>query len=137
MVSDWTSGGCASLPHDDRLLDRSPGWRLRTGEVYDESIATTSSRRGATLTMKLDVAVAVSIVATTCATCGTFRVSMDDGDEEFTIEPVTISLRSPTRRNGQLLPGLVQDEGLAGTLRIEVVSDDGPVIIDGVQVWTE
>jgi hypothetical protein len=39
--------------------------------------------------------------------------------------------------DGQLLPGLFQDEGLSGTLRIEVVSEDGQVIIDGIQVWTE
>jgi hypothetical protein len=140
VVSDWTRGDCASLPHDDRLLDRSAGWRLRTGNAYYESTATTSSRRGATLTMTLEPSVAVSIVATTCPTCGTIRVSIDgagEDEEEPGPDPVTISLRSPTRMHGQLLAGLFQDEGLSGTLRIEVVSDDGQVIIDGVQVWTE
>jgi hypothetical protein len=90
--------------------------------------------------MTLEPSVAVSIVATTCPTCGTIRVSIDgagEDEEEPGPDPVTISLRSPTRLHGQLLAGLFHDEGLSGTLRIEVVSDDGQVIIDGVQVWTE
>jgi hypothetical protein len=130
-TSDWT-GGCTTLPHDDRGFERSAGWSTVRDKRFYLGRATTTTKRGATLTIDVD-AFGLALFARTCRTCGTIRVY--DGGDEYT----TVSLRtnkSHYRRivwwgdNGEAGYGVEDDQ--SGHIVIEVTSSGRPVTIDAL-----
>ena len=81
---------------------------------------------------------AVLLVATTCPTCGSVRVSVvrrageSEEDHVSPPEPVIVSLESARRQDARIIYVMDDDESLYGDLKIEVISSGRPVIIDGL-----
>jgi hypothetical protein len=134
FVSMRGTGGCVVSPLDDRAFAASRAWKRLSGDEYLHSTALRTSQQGAKLTIQVTAA-RLAIVATTCPTCGTIRVS---GVIE---EPVTISLQSETHIDRAVIEiNLCNDESgcpddaFESTMTIEVLSKGRPVIVDGVAV---
>ncbi len=72
--SGWTADTCTVVPLDDRSLSRSSYWSTGTSGSFYKSTYVRSSTSGAKLTRTGVVAKRISIVATTCSTCGSVRV---------------------------------------------------------------
>ena len=132
-VSRWTNqawntaqSGCTVTPVDDRSFERSRGWHVGTGAPYYLGTQLRTTKVGARLSMPVS-AQWVALVATTCPTCGTVRVTTG-------VDRWTISLNSPTRMDQRVIP-VVSDgflNGLSGTVKLEVVTEGKPVIVDGL-----
>ena len=86
VVSRWTSQaydtnsyGCSATPVDDRTLARSKGWHAGTGSAFYRGTRLRSTIEGAELSLPVR-AQWIVLVATTCPTCGTVHVSLEQGD---------------------------------------------------------
>ena len=118
---------CTTVPVDDRVFIRSPGWRAGTGSNYYVDTYLSSSTNHATLTRTRIRAREISLVATTCPTCGKVRVYWNG------VVLKTVDLHSPSTRYRQVLPvARFPDHGRSGTLRLEVWGAGKRVVIDGV-----
>ena len=118
---------CTTVPVDDRVFIRSPGWRAGTGSNYYLGTYLSSSTNHATLTRTRIRAREISLVATTCPTCGKVRVYWNG------VVLKTVDLHSPSTRYRQVLPvARFPDHGRSGTLRLEVWGAGKRVVIDGV-----
>ena len=129
LVSGWAWETCTAIPLDDRSLRRSAGWTALTGAKYFGSTALRSSTYGARLTRTGVYGTALALLATTCPTCGTVKVYLDG---ELLRK---ISLHSDTRVDRRLIR-ITDDDSLAGTITIKVVTSGKPVVIDGLAVHT-
>ena len=70
-LSRWSNQECTNAPFDDRSLHRSGPWHELAGPAYYRDTALRASAKGASLTSATFPKWArVSIVATTCPTCG-------------------------------------------------------------------
>ena len=132
-VSRWTNrawnaaqGGCTVTPVDDRKLNRSTGWHTATGSAFYRNTQLRSTQAGARLSLRVS-ARWVALVATTCPTCGTIRVTTD-------VDRWTLSLTSPSRMDQRIIPVVRYGfgDGLSGTVKLEVVTEGKPVIVDGL-----
>jgi len=126
IVSEWTADTCTAVPLDDRSLKRSGKWKSVTGPGNFRSTAMRTTSKGAELTRKGVVAKRIGLLATTCPTCGTVKVYL--GKKLLR----TISLRSDTTANGQLLDVAAFSSAKSGKLVIRVASSGKPVTVDGV-----
>jgi hypothetical protein len=128
-VSEWTEETCTAAPLDDRRLTASTGWTKVTSTSSYLGTAMKTKVKGKTLTRTQVVATHLALVATTCPTCGTVRVYLG------TTLLKTISLVSTVKVNRAVIPIKSWSyEEHQGTVRIKVVSDGKPVIIDGLAV---
>jgi hypothetical protein len=129
-VSEW-GGGCTTLPHDDKVLERSGGWSTVRDDRYYLGRATTATKRGAELTIDVDTG-SLGILATTCPSCGTIEIYVGGELSE------TVSLRTKKRHDRRLVywsdngeGGFFQEDGY-GHIVIKVASSGRRVTIDGV-----
>jgi hypothetical protein len=75
-VSAWSAPRCTAVPMDDRGLKASAGWSAASGSKFYDRTITTTSKKGRTLTAKVR-AKTLSVVASTCTTCGKVGVYWD------------------------------------------------------------
>ena len=117
---------CEAVPLDDRDLQRSKGWRsARDTRAYEQTL-TTTSRRGADLSVPVTGRRAV-VVARGCRACGRAVISLDGR------KLGNLQLRGRSRVIRQSL-SLPLASASPRTLKIRVVSRKRPVRIDAVGV---
>jgi len=73
-VSSWSKPGCTAVTLDDRALKASTGWSSITGSGYFDKTARTTKHKSATLTKAGVQTKRITLVASTCSTCGSVRV---------------------------------------------------------------
>lgn len=127
-VSAWSGPRCAAVPTDDRALTASTGWTRATGAGWMSRTFTSTSRKGASQTLRGAVRVRqLGVVATTCPTCG--RLTMYVG----TAKVGTISLQSAgTAKRLLLLPRFTAAR--TGVVRLVVATRGKPVKLDALAV---
>ncbi|HEX5827570.1 MAG TPA: hypothetical protein VFY23_08625, partial [Candidatus Limnocylindrales bacterium] len=128
LVSAWSAETCTAVPLDDRSLTRSSGWTAGTGSAYYRGTYLRTTRLGAKLTRTDVRARRLSLVATTCPTCGSVKVYWGSTFLK------TVSLRSTTTMNQRVLPLATFSSARTGTVTIKVVSSARRVTIDGLVV---
>lgn len=123
-VSAWTEPSCTTTPFDDAELKRSGPAKKLSGGQYAYESATVLTRRTSTLSPRMWVPSNGYLVATTCSTCGSVKVSVAGKSQGV------LSLRSSTTRHQQLLrlPG---PKNRFGKLVLQPTSKKS-VTIDGV-----
>jgi hypothetical protein len=121
----WSAEKCVGSPLDDRSLTRSRGWLLKTSSSFYRGTAVLTSSLGAKLTRLGARAKIVTLVATTCSTCGNVTVT-------FGTSSRSISLRSTTTVNRRVFTVFSFTSVRAGTLTIKVTTSRKKVLIDGV-----
>lgn len=127
-VSGWSAETCSAVPLDDRSLSRSASWTALTPVADYAGTALRSSTAGATLTRTGIVARRISLLVTTCPSCGSVRVYWQGALVR------TISLASPTVVHRKVVSVVAFSSGRVGTLRIRVSTSGKPVFIDGVAI---
>ena len=127
-VSPWTAETCTAIPLDDRSLTRSGKWTAGTSSSYYRSTWLRSYTAGATLTRTGVKAASISLLVTTCRTCGTVKVYWNSTRLK------TISLYSATTVTKRLIAVKSFGYNRSGTLTIKVSSSGKKVIIDGVAI---
>ena len=126
VVSDWAES-CTTLPKDDAAFTASSDWVRIKGSRFFGGSALRTTEVGATLKLTGVDTWGLGILATTCPTCGSIKVSVG----RQTLD--TVSLRSLDTVNRKLVVWSDNgEEGSRGTVRIKVVSSGRPVIIDGI-----
>lgn len=128
VVSAWTADTCTVIPLDDRSLTRSSYWSRGTLSVFYKSTWTRSYTSGAKLTRTGVVARRISLVATTCPTCGKVRVYWG-----ATLLR-TVSLYSSTTINKRVIGVTTFSSARSGTLTVRVYGSGRKVIVDGVAI---
>lgn len=117
---------CEAVPLDDRDLKRSKGWRsTRDTRAYEQTL-TTTSRRGAVLSVPVTGRRAV-VVARGCRACGRAVISLDGRK----LGHLQLRGRPRVIRKALSLP---VTSGSPRILKIRVVSRNRPVGIDAVGV---
>ena len=95
--SFWSNEQCTSTPFDDRSLGRSGRWHQLSNSAFYRGTALRTSSHGARLTLaQVPDWARISLVATTCPTCGTVRISWGWGAK-------TISLYSESTQHRQVI----------------------------------
>ena len=112
----------------DRSLSRSSGWTSATGSAYYRSTYLRSYTYEARLVRTGLVGRQISLLATTCRTCGSVRVYL--GSTLLR----TISLYSPTTQYRRLITVATFASARSGTLTIRVSSSGRHVMVDGVAI---
>lgn len=124
-VSAWSSERCTAVPLDDRALSASSGWLQASSPTYYAGTISRSTSVGRTLTRTSVQAHRVSLVVTTCPTCGTVGVYWNG------VLLKRLALGSSTAVS-QRLVGVTVFRGVAsGTLVIRSLTS-GPVFVDGL-----
>jgi photosystem II stability/assembly factor-like uncharacterized protein len=126
-VSSFSNEKCTALPVDDATLTASPGWTRQTGQsgAYKGTISR-STQQNATLTLAGVQAKQVGILATTCPTCGSVRVTF--GGTTFG----TVSLVSSTTKTKQLITFPAFSSVKTSDAVIKITTSGKTVQIDGL-----
>jgi hypothetical protein len=127
QTTGWSHQHCAARALDDRSLTASSGWKRWKSRVFYNRTVTSTTRKGATLSVRNARAAKAGVVATTCAACGRLSVIVKGK------RVGTISLVSPTTVRRAVLmiprfgtrPGPVTLKVLTGGRRVQV---DGLVV---------
>ncbi len=125
-LSAWTTATCTATPLDDRALARSAGWTARTGTGYYKGTFLKAWEFRASLSRGGLQAKGISIVATTCKTCGVVKVYWNGK------VVATVSLYSAATVKRKVIPVATFSAVRTGTVTIRSWSDDKSVIIDGL-----
>jgi hypothetical protein len=128
LVSPWTPDTCTAVPLDDRSLARAGSWIAGTSSAYYRSTFVRSATYGARLVRTGVVAKQITLVATTCPTCGTLQVYWGSTLLK------SISLRSSTIVYKKLITVTTFTTARSGTLTIKVTSSGKRVIVDGLAI---
>ena len=123
----WSDEACTAVPLDDRAFVAKGPWSQQAGGTFQDTL-TTASARGGTLTLKRLQARRFSIMATTCPTCGAFRVLW-----RGTVL-AKVDLHDAVGASGVVFALGTKASVKAGTLVIEVTSRHKSVSIDAVGV---
>jgi hypothetical protein len=115
------------VPLDDRAFGAQGAWALQPGGAFQGTVTTTKAR-GATLTMKHLQARRFAVMATTCPTCGAFRVLWRGA------VLAKVDLHDAVGASGVVFALGTKASVKAGSLVIEVTSRHKPVTIDAVGV---
>ena len=127
-VSGWSAPLCTATPVDDRRLQAGPGWhRTSSPASYQKSLMTTS-RKGAELRLRGVSTKGLTLVATTCRSCG--KVSVSLGKQRLRV----VNLRSGTTKTRVSIPVRGFPKLRTGTVTIKVASKGKRVLIDGLVV---
>jgi hypothetical protein len=125
-LSAWSADHCTAVPLDDRALAISKGWTRSTGKAYLHHTVTTTSTKGAELTLAGVSARRVLVYASTCSSCGKVEVKIGKTVIGH------LNLRS-AKANASVLLSLPLSSAIRkGVLSIVVTTKGKPVKIDGV-----
>lgn len=126
-LSDPSNEECTTIPRDDRAFRRSQGdWHEGSGSGYFKDTFLRSKEKGATLNQDVTDAKTVGLVATKCPGCGRVKLFLE-GDFLR-----AVSLDAPTKQKGKIFVAEPLAPGKTGKFEVRVVSDDKPVLIDGL-----
>lgn len=124
-VSAWSAERCTAVPLDDRSLATSSGWTRASGSGYYAGTVTTARKAGVALSRGSVQTRRISLVALTCASCGSVRVYWNG------VLIRTVSLVTTTTRTRVLL-SVVDFGGVrSGTVVLRTTSTR-PVYLDGL-----
>ena len=124
-VSAWSPERCTAVPLDDRSLTATSGWARSTGSAYYAGTVTTTRTAGVGLTRSSVQARRISVVALTCASCGSLRVYWNG------VLVKSVSLVSTTTRQRQVVAALDFGKVRSGTLVLRTASAK-PAYVDGL-----
>ena len=125
--STWSDEACTAVPLDERAFGAKGAWTQHSAGSFLDTVTTTKAR-GATLTMKGLQARRFAVMATTCPTCGAFRVLWRGA------VLAKVDLHEAVGASGVVFGLGAKASVKAGTLVIEVISRHKPVTIDAVGV---
>ena len=128
FVGSWSAERCTSRPLDDRSLSRRGSWSSGTGSAYYRSTWIRSTALGASAVRASVQAKRISIVATTCPTCGSVKVYL--GSTLLR----TVSLVSSTTVNRHVIAVATFTSVRAGTVTVKVSSSGRRVLVDGLAI---
>ncbi|KRE42787.1 hypothetical protein [Knoellia sp. Soil729] len=126
-VGAWSAERCTTMPLDDRSLTASMGWTRGTSSSYLFSTYSKTMRTGAQLTRTSVSARRISLVATTCSTCGSVDVY------HAGVKLGRVSLYSSTTKVRQVKSLPLQSVTRKGTVAVRSTSTR-PVYIDALAV---
>jgi hypothetical protein len=118
---------CTAVPLDNGALTATKQWSTASNAAYYRGTAARTSTRGATLTRRNVSAKRLSIVATTCPTCGGVQAYWKG---KKLGRPV--SLKSKKTLHRQVVPIAVVPSTKNATLVLKVTTTGKPVLIDGL-----
>lgn len=124
-VSGWSAERCTATPLDDRSLVASAGWIRSSGSGYYAGTVSSARTSGAGLTRGSVQARRITLVATTCATCGSLRVYWNG------VLIRTVSLVSATTRSRAMVSVVDFGAVRSGTVVLRTASAK-PVYLDGL-----
>lgn len=124
-VSAWSAERCTAVPLDDRSLAASSGWTKASGSGYYAGTVTAARTTNASLARGSVQARRISIVALTCAACGSVRVYWNG------VLIKTVSLVTTTTRTRVLLSVVDFGAVRSGTVVLRTTSTR-PVYVDGL-----
>jgi hypothetical protein len=127
LRSDWAGARCVARALDDRKLNRSSGWRTRTGSKFYGGTVLTTREKGATLTLPGARLKRVGLVATTCRSCGKVKVLVDGKK----VKAVKLTSTRNRRQQVIMLPSFRRERA---TVTVKVRSSGRRVQIDGLVV---
>jgi len=127
-TSAWSAETCTAVPLDDRSLSRSSGWSLLANASDYRGTVLRTTTLGAKLTRTGVVAKTLTLVATTCPSCGTVRVYWG------TTLLKTISLVSSTTVHRKVFTIAQFSAAKTGTVVIKVSTSGKAVLIDGLGI---
>jgi hypothetical protein len=126
-ASAWSAPTCTARALDDRSFPTASGWSRKTSSHYYAGTYTTTTRYGVTLARSGTSGDRVAIVATTCQTCGSIRVSI--GSHVLG----TINLHASATHYQQLFV-LPRYSLRSGTVSVRSTSSGKLVQIDGLVI---
>lgn len=125
-VSAWSAPKCTTGAFDERSLRASTGWVATSNSAYYAGTATSTTTAGRTLTLYSVQTRRITLVATTCPTCGTVSVYLGNRLAR------TVSLASSRAANKVLIPVVTYPSVQSGTLVLRSASTGKLVRLDGV-----
>ena len=127
QLGPWSPGRCTSRPLDDRQVSAlSRGWRVATSPVLYLGRVLATTQHGATWRLDGVTTARVGVVATTCPTCGSIRISLGTR----VLGTISLATRTVVFQHVLLLPPFMT---ASGPLTITVISPNGKGIwLDGV-----
>ncbi|MCW2499170.1 MAG: hypothetical protein JWN87_846 [Frankiales bacterium] len=124
-TSAWSADRCTTIALDDRALSASSSWRRLTSSSPYGATYTSAARSGQTLTLAKASGRRLMVVATTCASCGSVRVTFGGASK-------TVSLVSKTTKWKALI---VVDFGSVRTGAVTLATASSrTVLLDGLGV---
>jgi hypothetical protein len=127
-LGPWSAQRCTAVPLDDRTLSADSSWSRRTGTSSYLGTFTAAHANGATLTRTGVRTKRLALLVTTCATCGVVKVSFAG------ISLGRFNLASASTVHRKIISVRTFAAVRSGALKIQIVSADKPVYIDGVVV---
>jgi len=128
FVGPWSAERCTATPLDDRSLYRKGVWSTSTGSAYYRGTVIRSTSLGATAYRASVKAKRISIVVTTCPTCGSIKVYLG------TTLLLSKSLVSSTTVNRKVITVAVFTSVRSGTVTVKVSTAGRKVLIDGLAI---
>ncbi|HEY0358383.1 MAG TPA: fibronectin type III domain-containing protein [Mycobacteriales bacterium] len=123
----WSATRCTAVPLDDTELARSSGWSTVTGSTLYGGSARRTAVTGATLTASRVTGTRVALVASTCSTCGTVGVYVNNR----LVGSVSLASRRSTDQTVVYLPARTMS---GATVTLKVLSRNRSVTVDGLAV---
>ncbi len=124
-VGPWSSQRCTTIPVDDRTLTASSGWKRLLGSDYFQRTFTSTSQKGAQLTLVGVRVRRLSLLVATGLSNGTVKVLFNG------VSLGQFSLARPAKKR-LIIPVKTFTTVKTGTLKLVVVSSGKLVRIDGV-----
>jgi hypothetical protein len=119
---------CTTLPADDRVSARSRGWARKTGSAYYRGSELTTTKKGATLTVRGVHERSITLLVDRAPANGRIAVFWRG------VKIGTWSLASATARHQQLITVRTNASVQTGTLVVKVLSKKKSVRIDGFAI---
>jgi hypothetical protein len=117
---------CAARPLDDRALHADTNWVRGSDPAAYDGTVTSSSHKGATLTMSHVNGAHLSVLVTECSTCG--KVTVLAGTKTL----ATLDLHASTTKHEVVLSVPLGTALSGATVKLVVATSGAPVKIDGL-----
>jgi hypothetical protein len=128
-VSAWSSPRCTAVPLRSDQLSRSAGWSKHASTSYFAGFAYSTKTHGASMTRTGVSGKRLSLVATTCSSCGTVAVRWNGTLVK------SINLHGTTTKHRQVIALSSFAASKNGNLTVAVTSPTGEsVIIEGIAI---
>jgi SpoIID/LytB domain protein len=125
--SAWSAGSCSAVPVDDIGILRGGGWTRNRGDIgFYRGTSSASVTAGAWLEVRDVKAKRLALLVQTCPGCGIIGVYWNGTLLR------KVSLDSSATRLRQLMGLMLPPGDGRGTLRVKVLTDGRPVLIDGI-----
>jgi hypothetical protein len=126
-VGPWSAVRCTAVPLDDTELTRGSGWATVTASTLYGGTARKSAVKGAALTVSGVTGSRLALVASTCRTCGSVGVYVDNR----LVGSVDLASRRVTDKSVFFLRTRVMRNA---TVTLRVLAANRAVTVDGLAV---